>query len=131
MIDETLVVGHQMESPDDAPRSQDSNAIARHVSAALLHAPNPVTLRKAMNSKFADHQVWLDSHREEHDGLVGMETMDVLSSSQHKNLKNAPKAVPTMCVLMVKTNENNRPVCAKSRIVVLGNLEDREWTRPE
>jgi hypothetical protein len=60
-----------------------------------------------------------------------METMDVLSSLQHKNLKNAPKAIPTMCVLTVKTDENNRPVCAKSRIVVLGNLEGREWTRPK
>jgi hypothetical protein len=60
-----------------------------------------------------------------------METMDVLSSSQCKNLKNAPKAIPTMCVLTVKTDENNRPVRAKSCIVVLGNLEDREWTRPE
>jgi hypothetical protein len=55
-----------------------------------------------MNPKFADHQVWLHSHQEECDGLVSMETMDVLSTSQHKNLKNAPKAVPTMCVLTLR-----------------------------
>jgi hypothetical protein len=62
MIDETLVVGHQMESPDGSPHPLESNAIARHVSAALLHEPNPMTLRKAMNPQFADHQAWLDPH---------------------------------------------------------------------
>ena len=34
-------------------------------------------------------------------------------------------------VLTVKTDENNKPVRAKSRIVVLGNMEEREWTQPE
>lgn len=75
-----------------------------------------------MNPKFADHQVWIDSYLEKYNGLVGMETMDILTAAQYKNLTNAPTAIPTMCVLTVKTDENNRPVCAKSRIVVLGNL---------
>ena len=61
MIDKTLIIAHQMESSDDSPRPLDSNAFARHVSAASPREPNPVTLRKAMNPKFADHQVWVDS----------------------------------------------------------------------
>jgi hypothetical protein len=60
-----------------------------------------------------------------------MDTMEILTTDQYKNLKNAPKAIPMMCILTVKTDENNRPVCAKSRIVVLGNLGEREWHRPE
>jgi hypothetical protein len=40
--------------------------------------------------------------------------------------------ISTMCVLTVKMDENNHPVRAKTiRIVVLGNLEEREWSRPE
>jgi hypothetical protein len=120
-----------MESSDESPHPLESNAVARHVSAASLHEPSPVTLRKAMNPQFADHQAWLDTCQEEHDGLVSMETMDILASSQCKNLTNAPKAIPTICVLTVKTNENNCPVPAESRIVVLGNLKDGEWTRPK
>jgi hypothetical protein len=60
-----------------------------------------------------------------------MDTMEIISTSQYKNLQNAPKAVPTMCVLTVKTDKTNGPFRAKSRIVVLGNLKEREWTRPE
>lgn len=60
-----------------------------------------------------------------------MEMMNALASLQLKNFTNAPKAVPTVFALMVKTDKNNCPVRAKSRIVVLGNLKDREWTHPE
>ena len=133
MIEESLVIGHHSASPDDTPQypQEPNSAAARHVSASSLHEPNPGTLRKALNPKFADHKVWLESYQEEYDGLMSMDTMEILSASQYSNLKNAPKAIPTMCVLTVKTDENNKPVRAKSRIVVLGNLEEREWTRPE
>ena len=36
-----------------------------------------------------------------------------------------------MCVLTIKRNENLLPVRAKTRIVVLGNHEDRVWTKSE
>jgi hypothetical protein len=39
--------------------------------------------------------------------------------------KGVPKAIPTMCVLTVKHNENLNPLPAKSPIVILGNHEDR------
>ena len=39
--------------------------------------------------------------------------------------KGAPKAIPTMCVLTIKKGKNLLPLCAKSRIVALGNLEER------
>jgi hypothetical protein len=45
--------------------------------------------------------------------------------------QECPQSCPNYVCAHVKTDENNRPVRAKSRIVVLGNLEDREWTRPE
>ncbi len=36
-----------------------------------------------------------------------------------------------MCVLVIKTDEHGQPDCAKSRIVVLGNLEGRTWGKHE
>ena len=35
-----------------------------------------------------------------------------------------PKALPSMCVLVVKFDCDRKPDRAKSRIVVLGNFED-------
>ena len=39
--------------------------------------------------------------------------------------KAVPKAIPSMCVMLIKRDENMAPDRAKSRIVVLGNLEGR------
>ena len=45
--------------------------------------------------------------------------------------KGAPRAIPTMCVLTIKKDENLLPLYAKSRIVVLGNHEDRVWSKSD
>jgi hypothetical protein len=37
--------------------------------------------------------------------------------------KGAPKAIPTMCVLVIKKDEQLMPLWAKSHIVVLDNCE--------
>jgi hypothetical protein len=47
----------------------------------------------------------------------------------HKN--GSPRAIPTMCVLKNKKDANLLPVQAKSSIVVLGNHEDRVWSKSE
>jgi hypothetical protein len=117
-----------MDTSDEMPH-QELDDIARHVSASGLTKANPGTLCKALHSQFSDRKVWLEElYEEEYKGLVSMDTMEILTTSQYRNLQNAPKAIPTMCVLTVKAERNNRPVRAKSRIVVLGNLEEREWT---
>ena len=36
-----------------------------------------------------------------------------------------PKAIPSMCVLIMKNNKYGKPLCAKSCIVVLGNFKDQ------
>jgi hypothetical protein len=60
-----------------------------------------------------------------------MGTMEIITTAQYKNLNNAPKAIHIMCILTVKTDENSHPVWGEKRIVVLGNLEEWEWSRPE
>jgi hypothetical protein len=42
-----------------------------------------------------------------------------------------PQAIPTMCILTIKRDKNLLPQCAKSWIVVLGNHEDRLWSKLE
>ncbi len=45
--------------------------------------------------------------------------------------KGAPCAIPTMCILFINKDKMLNPLRAKSGIVVLGNQEDRIWTKPE
>ena len=45
--------------------------------------------------------------------------------------KSVPKAIPSMCVMTIKRDENMALDRTKSRIVVLGNLEGRFWEKSE
>ena len=42
-----------------------------------------------------------------------------------------PKALPSMCVLLVKTDKEGNPDRSKSCIVVLGNHEDTLWNKSQ
>eukprot|EP00957_Ditylum_brightwellii_P129719 9895439-Ditylum_brightwellii.AAC.1 len=58
-------------------------------------------------------------------GLINLETFHEISLDEYLCLQDhsAPMAPPSMCVLNIKHDENGHPVRAKSRIVVLGNME--------
>eukprot|EP00956_Cyclotella_meneghiniana_P029162 scaffold69885_cov36-Cyclotella_meneghiniana.AAC.5 len=43
----------------------------------------------------------------------------------------SPKALPSTCSLVIKPDKDSNPVRAKSRIVVLGNFEDRYYTKSQ
>ena len=62
-----------------------------------------------------------------------MDTFKVITLEQYRRLRldGAPQAIPSMCVLVIKTDEHGKPDRAKSRIVVLGNLEARTWDKHE
>jgi hypothetical protein len=45
--------------------------------------------------------------------------------------KGAPKAIPTMCELTIKKDEQLMPLWAKSCIVMLGNRESRDWSKSD
>jgi hypothetical protein len=83
-----------MDTSDEVPH-QETYDIARHVSASGLTESNPGTLRKALNPQFSDRKVWLESYKEgEYKGLVSMDTMESLITSQYRNLKNDPESNP-------------------------------------
>ena len=73
------------------------------------------------------------SYREEKEGIQSLDTYRKITLGEYRALreKGAPKAIPTMCVLTIKKDENLCPLHAKSRIVVLGNHEDRLWSKSD
>ncbi len=68
--------------------------------------------------------------KEEKNGIDSLGTFKRLTLGEYPALreKGAPKAIPTMCVLTIKKDENLMPLRAKSWILVLGNRESREWS---
>jgi hypothetical protein len=106
---------------------------AQHVSASTLHCPFPPgSLTKALCTRNLDRSIWLESYNEEYDGLVSNNTFDIISDDEYKQLllQNGVKAIPSMCTFTVK-KANGVPTRAKSRIVALGNLDHRPWTKSD
>jgi hypothetical protein len=106
---------------------------AHFVSAAGLLWECPHLLLKALVPTNLDRDTWLLSFQEEKNGIKSQNTYKILSLAKYHTLweKGAPRAIPTMCVLTIKPDEMLRPHCAKACIVVLGNHEDRVWTKSE
>lgn len=104
-----------------------------HVSARGCVRPCPPSLQKALDPSHPDRHTWLESYYEEKGSLLDVDTFSVISLDDYRRLRQegAPQAIPSMCVLVIKTDEAGQPDRAKSRIVVLGNLENRTWGKHE
>ena len=62
-----------------------------------------------------------------------MEVFEKINKKYYLHLRRTgvvPRALPSMGVLVVKPNKDSKPNRAKSRIVVLGNFEDRYYSKP-
>jgi hypothetical protein len=59
------------------------------------------------------------------------QTINKKTYLQLKRSGKIGKALPLMCVLVIKPNKDGSPHRAKSRIVVLGNHEDRYWSKSQ
>ena len=135
-VEGILVPGHLshsfLRSPtSDTPTTFDP--VASFVSAVNLHRDCPPSLLKALADTHPDRHIWMDSFLEEKRGIQSLDTYTKLTLGEYRALheKGAPRAIPTMCVLTIKKDENLRPLRAKSRIVVLGNHEDRIWKKSD
>eukprot|EP00956_Cyclotella_meneghiniana_P007922 scaffold10518_cov43-Cyclotella_meneghiniana.AAC.4 len=72
--------------------------------------------------------------KKEKEGLQRLDVYESISKKQYLHLKctgRVGKALPSMCVLVIKPDKDGNPVRAKSRIVVLGNFEDRYYTKSQ
>jgi hypothetical protein len=103
------------------------------VSAINLHLNCPPTLLKALANTHPDREIWLQSYQEEKCGLQSLNTYKKITLGEYRAMreKGAPHAIPTMCILTIKRDENLLPHRAKSCIVVLGNHEDCVWSKSD
>jgi hypothetical protein len=98
---------------------------SQHVSATNLQSLMlPGSVVKALHRNNPDKSIWLDSYKEEYDGLISNNTFDIISEDEYQHLKHLHGvcAIPSMCTFVVK-HTNGIPTRAKSRIVVLGNRD--------
>jgi hypothetical protein len=124
-------ISHTFLRSPTSPQLSTFDPVASFVSALNLHKECPPTLLKALADSHPDREVWLQSYKEEKSGLKSLNTYCKLTLSKYQALhkKGAPHAIPTMCVLTIKQDENLLPQHAKSRIVVLGSHKDRVWSK--
>ena len=100
----------------------------------LVSTAAPPSLNKALHPSNPDRHVWSDSYHEEKNGLVDHDVYRSISKKEYLALVRSgkvPKAIPSMCVLVVKQDRDGKPHRAKSRIVVLGNFEDRIYDKSQ
>ena len=107
--------------------------VGRFVSAAkLISKCAPSCLLHLPKLHPTDQIVWGDAYSEEHGSLKTMDVFDVISGAEYARYRaQGFKAIPTMNIFTVKPDELGNPYRAKSRIVVLGNLEERIWSNSE
>ncbi len=67
-----------------------------------------------------DQAVWLDSYKEEYNGLTSNDTFDIINEEEYIRFckTHSIKAMPSMCTFTIKKT-NGVPTWAKCRIVVL------------
>ena len=89
---------------------------ASHISAISLTQPAPSSLKKALLHDNPDRNIWLDSHKEEKQGLDDHGTHEVVSAAQHCTLhkEQGVTAIPSMCVFAIKKDKFNNPIRANS-----------------
>jgi hypothetical protein len=112
-------------------RSQGSlqDCVLRHVSAhSLKSLIPPASLHCHHKLDPDDKCIWDNAYAEEYDGLTALPSWEVVTEEEYKVLSKGKHALPTMAIATIKYDENNRPKCAKYRIVVLGNLDYHAWS---
>jgi hypothetical protein len=102
---------------------------AHHVSAKGLLRGVPNSFKQSMGQDFNNRMVWLESHVEEYTDLREHGTFDILTEAEYRAKYSHIAIIPTMNVQTVKKDEDGLPIRAKSRIVVLGNLEESIWSK--
>jgi hypothetical protein len=124
-------VAHSFLQDPSSPTRSTFGPVASFVSTVNLHQDCPPSLYKALAASHPDREVWFQSYYEEKHGIESLVTYQKIPLGKYRALweKGKPKAIPTMCVLTIKKDENLLPLQAKSWIVVLGNHEDRVWSK--
>ena len=106
--DDRLFPGHSTVRSFLRSATSDKNPPSlNYVSAKQLLSPCPPSLCKDLDSSNPDRQVWMDSYKEEKQGLIDHEVYAKIPRNKYLALRRAgkiPKALPSMYVLVVKKN---------------------------
>ena len=106
--------------------------IARKVSAKDLHKMEAPTLLKHHKLHPEDKNTWDEAYRQEYQGLVDIDTWEVISEEKYINMKHIlGNLLPTMAISTIKHDGNGKPTRAKYRIVALGNLDPHNWAKQD
>jgi hypothetical protein len=89
----------------------------------------PTSLKAHHKLSPEDKSIWDAAYDEVYDGLESLQPWEVISEAQYKLLSKGKRALPTMAIATIKYDANNRPKCAKYRLVVLGNLDYHTWSK--
>ena len=104
--------------------------IARKISAKNLHQQQAPTLLKHHLLHPDDKETWDMAYREEYEGLVNIDSWEMITENDYQALKHTYKGVmPTMAIATIKRDGDGNPVRAKYRIVALGNLDPHDWAK--
>ncbi len=124
-------VSHNFLYSSASPQQLTFDPIALFVSAVNLHRDCPLTLLRALADSHPDREIWLQSYYEEKWGIESLGTLKKITLGEYWAFceNGAPKAIPTMCALTIKKDENLLPLWAESRIIVFGNHDDRVWSK--
>ena len=102
--------------------------INRKVSAKNLNVLEAPTLLKHYKLHPDDKKTWDESYQEEYQGLVDIDTWDVITEEDYQKAKHIyGNLLPTMAISVIKYDGNGKPDRAKYRIVALGNLDPHAW----
>jgi hypothetical protein len=104
---------------------------AYHVSAKGLAQGTPASFQRSLRPDNPDRKIWVDSYLEEAGGLKEQNTYYTISSKEYREKHQHIQVIPSMCVQTVKKDKNGAPDRAKSRIVALGNFEERVWEKSD
>jgi hypothetical protein len=126
-------VSHTFLRSSASPQQSTFDPVALFVSAVNLHRKCPPTLLRALADSHPGRKVWLQSYYEEKQGIGSLGIFKKITLGEYRAIckKGAPKAIPTMCILAIKKDENLPPLREKSRTVVLGNHEARVWSKSD
>jgi len=63
-----------------------------------------------------DQNIWLDSYKEEYNGLTSQNTFDIISGEEYHKIHASmgKHMIPSMCILSTKKDANGHPSQAKS-----------------
>jgi hypothetical protein len=83
------------------------NPVTSFVSAVNLHWDCPPSLLKALADTHPDREVWLESFFEEKRSIQNLDTNKKITLCGYCMLreKGAPRAIPTMCILIIKKDQ--------------------------